>query len=56
MGIALICLVPWLAWETVFPPPIDLTAFSETVDYEFRDPEYAEEFMELNHTDEDHGT
>jgi hypothetical protein len=56
MSIALISLLPWIAWETVFPPPIDLTAFSDTVDYEFRDPEYAEEFMELNPTDEANGT
>jgi hypothetical protein len=32
----------------VFPPPVDLTAYFDTVLYEFRDQEYAEEFAELN--------
>jgi hypothetical protein len=48
MAIAIVCLLPFILWETFFPPPIDLTAYSETVDYEFRDPEYAAEFAELN--------
>jgi hypothetical protein len=26
LGIALLCLVPWLVWELFFPHPIDLTA------------------------------
>ena len=30
------------------PAPIDLTAYSDTVDYEFRDADYAQEFAELN--------
>jgi hypothetical protein len=48
MGIALLCLLPWIAWEIVSPPPIDLTAYSDTVDYEFRDEDYAQEFAMLN--------
>jgi len=48
LGIALICLLPVILWEVFFPRPIDLTAYADTVDYEFRDPEYAEEFAELN--------
>jgi hypothetical protein len=48
MGIALACMLPWFAWEIVFPPPFDLTAYSDTVDYEFRDQEYAAEFTDIN--------
>ncbi|WP_169973612.1 hypothetical protein [Tautonia rosea] len=48
MGIALACLLPVFLWETFFPRPIDLTAYSNTVDYEFLDPDYAEAFAELN--------
>ena len=57
LGIALACMLPYLLWEVCFPRPIDLTAYSETVDYEFRDAGYAEEFAALNGTatDRDHG-
>jgi hypothetical protein len=48
LAVALVCLVPVFLWETFFPPPIDLTAYSATVDYEFRDSAYAEEFAALN--------
>jgi hypothetical protein len=48
LGIALICLLPVVLWETFFPRPIDMTAFSHSVDYEFRDPAYAEEFASMN--------
>jgi hypothetical protein len=48
LGIALVCLLPMILWETFVPPPIDLTAFSDTVDYEFRNTEYAAEFASLN--------
>lgn len=47
LGIASLCLLPLILWETIFPPPIDLTAFTETVDYEFRDAKYAREFASL---------
>jgi hypothetical protein len=53
MGIALLCLLPLMVWETIFPPPIDLTAFSDTVDYEFRDTGYATEFASLNNSKTD---
>jgi hypothetical protein len=42
------CLLPFILWEVFFPPPVDITAFSETVDYEFRDAGYASEFAQLN--------
>ena len=43
-----LCLGPYFLWEIIFPPAIDVTAYSESVDYEFRDAEYAMEFAELN--------
>jgi hypothetical protein len=48
IGIAIVVMAPWFVWQAVFPPPIELTAYSETVDYEFRDRAYAEEFAALN--------
>jgi len=48
LGIALVCLLPVILWETFFPRPFDMTAFSDTMDYEFRDSAYAEEFAALN--------
>jgi hypothetical protein len=41
-------MVPYFLWETLFPRPVDLTAFAETVDYEFLDESYALEFAALN--------
>jgi hypothetical protein len=48
LGIALVCLLPVILWETFFPRPFEMTAFSDTVDYEFRDSGYAKEFAALN--------
>jgi hypothetical protein len=53
MAVALVCLLPVVLWETLFPRPLDMTAFSETVDYEFRDATYAQEFAKLNGVDMD---
>jgi len=39
---------PFFLWETLFPPAIELTAYSDTVDYEFRDESYAFAFGVLN--------
>jgi hypothetical protein len=50
LGIVLVCLVPVFLWETFFPRPFDMTVYSDTVDYEFRDPDYAAEFAALNQT------
>ena len=47
----MICLVPLFLLEIWFPPAIDLTAYSDTVDYEFRDEFYALQFSLLNRTD-----
>ena len=48
MGLILVCLAPYILWEMFFPPAIDITAYSESIDYEFRDPDYAFDFAELN--------
>jgi hypothetical protein len=48
MAIGLVFLSPVMLWEWHFPPALDLTAYSESVDYDFRDPEYALEFACLN--------
>lgn len=48
MGLILVCLAPYIFWEMFFPPSIDITAYSKSVDYEFRDPDYAYEFAALN--------
>ena len=47
-GIAVACCLPLILWQTFFSPLVDLTAFAETVDYEFRDRDYADEFAALN--------
>jgi hypothetical protein len=46
--ITLICMSPFFLWEIFFPPAFDITCFSKTADFEFRDPDYADEFESLN--------
>ena len=48
IGMILVCLAPYFLWETIYPPAIDITAYKNSVDYEFRDAGYASEFAELN--------
>ncbi len=48
VAMMIVCVSPWFIWELLFPPSIDITAYSKSVDYEFKDPEYADEFVELN--------
>jgi len=48
MGMILICLAPYFLWETFFPPAIDITAYKNSVDYEFKRRDFAHEFAELN--------
>lgn len=48
VGMMMLCASPWLLWEAFFPPAIDITAFSKSVDYEFKNPGDAYEFAELN--------
>ena len=47
-GIALATAVPYILWCVVKPPVFDMTAYSESVDYEFADEAYADEFLALN--------
>ncbi len=49
----LVCMSPFFVWETFFPPAFEMTAFSDTVDYEFRDEDYAIQFQLLNRFDLD---
>jgi hypothetical protein len=48
MALLLVCGLPYFLWQFLFLPPFDVTAFAKTVDYEFRDREYAREFVILN--------
>jgi hypothetical protein len=48
MGLAVICMSPQILWRVWSPDPFDITCYSESVDYEFRDEDMAHEFAELN--------
>jgi hypothetical protein len=48
LAVTLGLMLPWFIFQASFPLPLDLTAYSDAVDYEFKDANYAEEFAELN--------
>ena len=48
VGICLVMLLPWAAWEAWLPPAVRLTLEGDTVEYEFRNIEFAVEFRMLN--------
>lgn len=48
MGLALACLLPQIILEVFFAKPFDMTAYTESVDYEFTSKDYAAEFATLN--------
>jgi len=48
VGLILICLLPLFLFSIFNPPAFDITAYSESVDYEFRCADYAKSFAELN--------
>lgn len=48
LGVGLLALTPQILYEVFFPRPFDLTAYSKSVDYEFKDEAYAHEFATLN--------
>ena len=48
MGLAIVCLLPQIIFETFFAKPFDTTAYAHSVDYEFTSKEYAVEFATLN--------
>lgn len=47
-ALVLLAISPFVLLEVLWPPYFDTTAKSDTVDYEFSDAEYADEFRELN--------
>lgn len=49
MGIALLCLLPQVLFEVFYARPFDVTAFEESVDYEFTSKRYAADFAVLNY-------
>jgi len=48
IGGAILALSPWILIEVLWPPAFDTTVFKDSVDYEFADEDYAEEFEALN--------
>ncbi len=48
MGLALMCLSPQFLFEVLFAKPFDLTAYADSVDYEFTLKDYAVVFATLN--------
>ena len=48
MGLALVCLLPQFIFEVFFAKPFDITAYADSVDYEFTSKEYAVDFAMLN--------
>lgn len=48
MGLAIVCLLPQILFEVFFARPFDVTAYSESVDYEFTSSDYAIEFALWN--------
>ena len=47
-AMTIVCLTPLLCYEMFSPPPLGLTAFARSVDYEFRDVKAAYVFAEMN--------
>lgn len=47
-GMLVVCAIPTILTEIFIPQSFDISVFEDSVDYEFRDPEYAYEFAELN--------
>lgn len=48
IGLALVCLSPQCIYEVLYPKPFDITAFADSVDYEFANEDLAVEFAALN--------
>jgi len=53
-GIVLLMLSPWIAFEVIFPRRFDITVTKDAISYEFTDEILAEEFAEMNQS-ENHG-
>ena len=48
IGLVLLCLSPWFLASVLFPPPIDITAYQQSIDYEFANADDAYRFAALN--------
>jgi len=48
MGLALGCILPQVVFEVFFARPFDITAYADSVDYEFTSKDYAVDFAMLN--------
>ncbi|XZE45820.1 hypothetical protein SH467x_001077 [Pirellulaceae bacterium SH467] len=48
MGLAILCLLPQIIFEVFFAKPFDITAYADSVDYEFTSKDYAVDFATLN--------
>lgn len=48
IGLAIPCLSPQIAFEIFFAKPFGVTAYADSVDYEFTSKDYAFEFTMLN--------
>lgn len=48
LGLAVLCVLPQVIYELFFPHAFCITAFTKSVDYEFRDEDAAYEFAALN--------
>lgn len=48
LAIVFACLLPQTIFQMFFAMPFDVTAFTDSVDYEFTSEDYAFEFMKLN--------
>lgn len=49
LGLILLCLIPQVLVEIFYARPFDVTAFADSVDYEFTLQEYAIDFAMQNH-------
>ncbi len=47
--LAIVCALPHFIFEIYFARPFDITAFADSVDYEFTSMDYAIDFATLNH-------
>ena len=48
MGLVIVCVLPQAIYNVVHAPPFDMTAYSDSVDYEFASIDDAIEFAALN--------
>jgi hypothetical protein len=48
VGLAMLALLPWALFETLFPPRFDVTVYDDFTDYKFASAQYAADFAEIN--------